>query len=79
MLLNFKSAFMKPKNHFSLTYRSKVCGQDFFLKQYIILFNKDEIDSTVKSDREYIYNDISIKFQINTVLLNVLFIKESWK
>ncbi len=46
-------------------------------QKLIILFSKDI--KLIKSDSKNIYNVTKNLFQINAVLLNFLFIKESWK
>ncbi len=46
-------------------------------QKLIILFSKDI--KLIESDSKNIYNVTKNLFQINAVLLNFLFIKESWK
>ncbi len=49
-----------------------------FLKKLILLFSKDALNWS-KVTIKGIYNIKKISIQINNVLLNFLFVKESWK
>jgi len=61
--------------HKQVKYCSKVCFFLFFFKE-IKTFNQQGCIALIKSDGKSMYNVSKLTFQINAVLLYVLFIRE---